>query len=273
MGWPVDHSRSPLLHGYWLDEMGLRGTYEKVAVAPADIDQFFSSLVASDYVGGNVTVPHKETAYHLVDERDAIAQALGAVNTLWIHEDKIYGSNTDGYGFTANLDEYAPQWRDGKTAIVLGAGGAARAVAHAIGEAEYENIYIINRTISKAEELADKFGKKYQGLGWSNAPGLLSSTDLLVNTTSLGMDDKTDFPIDLSNLNPKAIVTDIVYTPLETPLLKMAKGSGFTCVDGLGMLLHQAVPGFEKWFGERPEVTSALRSHVLASFTKDTGNK
>ena len=272
IGWPIKHSRSPLVHGYWLKYLKIQGTYEAVAVVPENIDIFIKLLPKSGFAGGNVTVPHKETVYRLIDHPDEIAQALGAVNTLWLENGEIHGTNTDGYGFCANLDDFAPKWREGKTATILGAGGASRAVIYALGKAGYTNIHIINRTISRAQAIADEFSPLLEtslsAHGWGEATALLADTDLLVNTTSIGMDEDIEFPLDLANLKPNAIVTDIVYAPLLTPLLKLAKRKNFKTVDGLGMLLHQAAPGFEKWFGTRPNITPALRQYILSDLNK-----
>ena len=272
IGWPIKHSRSPLVHGYWLKYLKIQGTYEAVAVVPENIDIFIKLLPKSGFAGGNVTVPHKETVYRLIDHPDEIAQALGAVNTLWLENGEIHGTNTDGYGFCANLDDFAPKWREGKTATILGAGGASRAVIYALGKAGYTNIHIINRTILRAQAIADEFSPLLEtslsAHGWEEATALLADTDLLVNTTSIGMDEDIEFPLDLANLRPNAIVTDIVYTPLLTPLLKLAKRKNFKTVDGLGMLLHQAAPGFEKWFGTRPNITPALRQYILSDLNK-----
>ncbi|MBL4598060.1 MAG: shikimate dehydrogenase [Rhizobiaceae bacterium] len=272
IGWPIKHSRSPLVHGYWLKYLKIQGTYEAVAVVPENIDIFIKLLPKSGFAGGNVTVPHKETVYRLIDHPDEIAQALGAVNTLWLENGEIHGTNTDGYGFCANLDDFAPKWREGKTATILGAGGASRAVIYALGKAGYTNIHIINRTILRAQAIADEFSPLLEtslsAHGWEEATALLADTDLLVNTTSIGMDEDIEFPLDLANLKPNAIVTDIVYTPLLTPLLKLAKRKNFKTVDGLGMLLHQAAPGFEKWFGTRPNITPALRQYILSDLNK-----
>jgi shikimate dehydrogenase len=277
IGWPVEHSRSPLLHGYWLKYLKIPGTYEAVEIAPEKIGTFIKLLPKSGFAGGNVTVPHKESVFQLVDYADDIANVLGAVNTLWLDDGKIHGTNTDGYGFCANLDDFAPKWREGKTAVVLGAGGASRAIIYALGKIGYSKIHIINRTLSRAETIVDEFSPKLKSellpQSWGDAPNLLGKADLLINTTSIGMDDSDGFPLDLSNLKRRAIVTDIVYSPLLTPLLTAAKSKGNTTVDGLGMLLHQAAPGFEKWFGARPNITPALRDYILSDLTKKVPHK
>ena len=262
-GHPIAHSRSPLIHGYWLKGLGIGGSYERLDIAPSEIRAFISSLPNSGFAGGNVTIPHKEAAFETVDHLDAEAEAVGAVNTLWIEGGKVFGGNTDAIGFAANLDQFAPSWRGRDTAVVLGAGGAARAVVHAVLGAGYRRVEIVNRTPARAEELADLFGSRVGAHG-AAADRLLSSADLLVNTTSLGMDGDKSLPADVERLPDHALVTDIVYVPLHTPLLKAAAARGLATVDGLGMLLHQAAPGFERWFGTRPTVTEELRRLVIA---------
>lgn len=276
-GWPIKHSRSPLLHGYWLKYLKIPGTYEAVAIAPEKIDTFIKLLPKSGFAGGNITVPHKEAVFRLVDHRDEIANVLGAVNTLWLEDEKIHGTNTDGYGFCANLDDFAPKWRQGETVVILGAGGASRAVIYALGKAGYSKIHIVNRTLARAEAIVEEFSRHLEAdllpHGWEDALDLLGNADLLVNTTSIGMGDNSEFPLDLSSLKQGAIVTDIVYTPLLTPFLKSAKSKNYKTVDGLGMLLHQAAPGFEKWFGTRPNITPALRQYILTDLTKKAPHK
>ena len=277
IGWPIEHSRSPLLHGYWLKYLKIPGSYEAVAIAPEKIETFIKLLPKSGFAGGNVTVPHKETVFRLVDHKDEIAEVLGAVNTLWLEDGEVHGTNTDGYGFCANLDNFAPEWRQGKTVIVLGAGGASRAIIYALGKAGYSKIHIVNRTLARAEAIVEEFSPHLDSdlvpHSWEDAVNLLADADLLVNTTSIGMGDDNEFPLDLSNLKEQAIVTDIVYTPLLTPLLRAAKSKGYKTVDGLGMLLHQAAPGFEKWFGTRPIITPALREYILSDLTKKAPHK
>lgn len=269
VGWPIAQSRSPLIHGHWLATHGLAGSYERVAVPPDAIESFLRSLSESNgsektWVGGNVTVPHKEIAYRIASERDAVAEATGAVNTLWIDGGKLHAANTDGPGFLANLDESAKGWdRNAGTAVVLGAGGAASAIGWGL-KARGFAVRLVNRTLSRAETLAARLGSGVTAHGWDEVPGLLADADLLVNTTSLGMSGKGDLVLDLAPLRDDALVTDIVYVPLETPLLAAAKARGLETVDGLGMLLHQAVPGFEHWFGVRPAVTPELRRLILA---------
>lgn len=264
IGWPIAQSRSPMIHGHWLATLGLEGSYEKIAVPPENVENFLRSLPTSGFVGGNVTVPHKEIAYRIASERDAVAEATGAVNTLWIDGGRICGANTDAPGFVANLDDRAPGWdaRPGD-AVVLGAGGAASAVAWGLKNRGFR-VHLVNRTLARAEALAARIGGDTTAHGWDEVPKLLVGARLLVNTTSLGMTGKDDMTIDLSPLPDGTLVTDIVYVPLVTPLLAAAQARGLPIVDGLGMLLHQAVPGFERWFGRRPTVTPELRRLVLA---------
>ena len=263
-GHPVAHSRSPLIHGHWLSTLGIAGSYERIDIDPADIRSFISNLRRSGYAGGNVTMPHKEAAFETVERRDAEAEAVGAVNTLWIEDGRVCGGNTDAIGFAANLDQFAASWRGRDTALVLGAGGAARAVVHAVLGAGFREVHVINRTVARAEELEDVFGGKVRAHGIEMLDVLLPRADLVVNTTSLGMDGDKSLPADVEKLPDRALVTDIVYVPLRTPLLEAAAARGLQTVDGLGMLLHQAVPGFERWFGRRPTGTEELRALVIA---------
>ena len=265
-GWPISHSKSPVLHGYWLEKYNIQGSYDAVGVQPEAFPDFLNQLPESRFVGGNITLPHKEVAYSSIANRDQAAEMIGAINTVWVEDGQLKGSNTDAYGFSANLDDFAGSWRDGKIATVIGAGGASRAIIFALIEAGYQQIRIANRTLSRAEGLMQHFGDKCSAHGWPEIEELCHDTDLLVNTSSVGMagDDTTSLP-NLDALPEKALVTDIVYTPLVTPILKRADDRGLKTVDGLGMLLHQAVPGFEKWFGVKPEVTPALREKILGA--------
>ncbi len=264
LGWPIAQSRSPLIHGFWLAEHGLAGSYERLAVPPEEIESFLRALPGGGWIGGNVTVPHKEVAYRIASERDPVAEATGAVNTLWIDGGKLCGANTDAPGFLANLDDRSEGWdaRPGD-AVVLGAGGAASAVAWGL-QARGFRVRLVNRTLARAEALAARLGGETRAHGWDDVSRLLADARLLVNTTSLGMTGKDDMTIDLAPLPGDALVTDIVYVPLDTPLLAAARARGLATVDGLGMLLHQAVPGFQRWFGVRPTVTPALRRLILA---------
>jgi shikimate dehydrogenase len=266
IGWPVEHSRSPVIHRYWLKEFGIEGDYVRQPVPPEEISAFLAGFAGSGYVGGNVTVPHKEAAFAAVADMDDAARAIGAVNTIWLEDDRLLGANTDGVGFLANLDQCAPGWeRDRGVATVLGAGGAARAIIWALKARGFDRIRIVNRTLARAEALAQEFGKAIVPVAWPELPTALRDATLLVNTTSLGMAGKESAEIDLASLKDDALVTDIVYVPLETPLLAAAHARGLRTIDGLGMLLHQAVPGFERWFGRRPSVTPALRELVIAT--------
>jgi shikimate dehydrogenase len=263
-GYPVTHSRSPLIHNYWLRSYAIAGSYQRCEVKPENFGEFIESLRGNGYIGGNVTVPHKEAACALLHRKDESVEMIGAANTLWLEEGQLCGSNTDGYGFAANLDERAPGWADGKTATVLGAGGAARAVVYALQQRGYRDIRIVNRTVKRAQELCDHFGGGTKARSWDALPELLMDSKLLVNTTSLGMNGEQSYCVDLDGLPSDAVVTDIVYVPLRTPLLEAAAARGLRTVDGLGMLLHQAVPGFERWFGRRPEVTKELHDIIIA---------
>ncbi|MCL7998578.1 shikimate dehydrogenase [Brucella sp. 21LCYQ03] len=270
-GFPIKHSRSPLIHGFWLKDHGIEGSYEAIEVAPENFVEFAASLQENRFAGGNVTIPHKEVAFAAVESRDAAAVAIGAVNTLWLENGKLCGGNTDAYGFAANLDALAPRWDDADTALVLGAGGAGRAIVHALQTRGFSRIAIVNRTLIRAQELASHFGAGVSAHGWDAAQGLVKDAGLIVNTTSLGMSghgEVEEFPLDLSAAQKSAVATDIVYIPLKTPFLASAEAAGLKTVDGLGMLLHQAVPGFERWFGKRPEVTDALREHILDDMKK-----
>jgi shikimate dehydrogenase len=267
IGWPVEHSRSPVIHRYWLKQYKIDGAYEKEGVRPEDLAQFLGSLKDRGYAGANVTLPHKEAALRLAAIADEAARAIGAANTLWLDEAfRLNASNTDAYGFITNLDAGAPLWNDGrKPVMVLGAGGAARAIVHGLVAEGTTRVVLANRTRDRAEALAGAFGPAVTVVDWTKRGRALSDCGLLVNTTSLGMTGKEPLEIDITLLPPEAVVADIVYSPLETPLLAAARARGNRTVDGLGMLLHQAVPGFERWFRLRPEVTPKLRAHVAAS--------
>lgn len=269
-GWPVKHSRSPLIHGYWLKQFEIAGTYRPEAVNEADFPAFIQSLKdgSSGFRGGNVTIPHKEIAFKLADRPDDLSREIGASNTLWMEDGLLHATNTDSYGFTANLDDRHPGWDKSDSAVVLGAGGASRAVIQAIRDRGVGEIHVVNRTVSRAEELADRFGPKVHAHPVEALDEVMSGAGLFVNTTSLGMDGSDAPKIDFSPLASGAVVTDIVYVPLKTSLLAQAEAQGFPIVDGLGMLLHQAVPGFEKWFGRRPVVDKTLRDLVIADMER-----
>jgi shikimate dehydrogenase len=264
IGHPIAHSRSPKIHRHWLQAYGIAGSYEAIDVAPGDLATFIANLNAHGFRGGNVTIPHKEAVFALVPRRNEAAEEIGAVNTLWLENDALWGGNTDAHGFAANLDEYAPGWENIGPAVVLGAGGAARAVVHALRQRGIKDIRIVNRTLARAKELRDRFGAGISAHGLEASGELSKDAGLLINTTALGMHGNEGLPADPALLPDKAIVTDIVYVPLETPLLAAARGCGLKTIDGLGMLLHQAVPGFEHWFGKRPLVTPDLRAAIIA---------
>ena len=268
MGHPVAHSRSPMIHNYWCKQLGIAGVYELKDLTPEEFPGFARGLGTNGYVGGNVTVPHKEAAFRLANARDAAAEAVGAVNVLWSERGRLMGGNSDTHGFIANLDERAPGWKvPGCRAVVLGAGGAARSAVYMLKERGAE-VDIVNRTLPRAEELAKRFGARAHAMG--EAPRLLASADLLVNCTSLGMAGKEPLTIDLAPLKRGAVVYDVIYVPLETALLKAARARGHRAVDGLGMLLHQAGYGFRKWFGGEPRVTAELRAMLEADIVAKT---
>ncbi|HET7682005.1 MAG TPA: shikimate dehydrogenase [Xanthobacteraceae bacterium] len=264
IGWPAGHSRSPLIHNYWIKQHGLTAEYRREAVPPEKFAEFIASWGERGYVGANVTRPHKEAALEL-SQPDDRAQAVGAANTLWLEGGVLRSTNTDVEGFTENLDAAAPGWDAGlASAIVLGAGGAARAVVFALLARGAERVYVANRTFEKAEAFRARFGERVHPVRWGEVNGLLAGAQLLANATSLGMTGQPELDINVADLLPSAVVTDIVYVPLETPLLTEARKRGLRTADGLGMLLHQAVRGFSLWFGVRPEVTAELRALVEA---------
>jgi shikimate dehydrogenase len=266
IGSPVAHSKSPKLHQHWLETHGLQGHYIPMDVAHDDLAGVLEMLPRMGFVGVNVTVPHKELALSLADQISDRATLIGAANTLIFRPDgKIYADNTDGYGFIQNLMMGAPNWSaDAGTAMVLGAGGAARAVICALLDAGVKEVLLTNRTRARADRLRDEFGQRVRVIEWVQAGSHLDSVALLVNSTSLGMVGKEELKLPLDGLMSHTVVTDLVYAPLRTPLLDTAAERGCTTVDGLGMLLHQGVPGFERWFGVRPTVDLATRIAVLA---------
>ncbi len=269
-GFPIKHSRSPIIHGHWLKTLGIQGSYRAHEVAPENFPDFLQALKEgrSGFIGGNVTIPHKEIAFKLADKPDELSQELGASNTLWVEEGRLHATNTDGRGFTANLDERHPGWDKARSAVILGAGGASRAVIQAVRDRGFKEIHLVNRTVTRARELADRFGAVVQAHPMEALSEVMSGAGLFINTTSLGMDGEEAPRLDFSPLLSGAVVTDIVYVPLKTPFLVQAEAQGFPTVDGLGMLLHQAVPGFEKWFGQRPVVDETLRSLIIADMEK-----
>jgi len=265
IGSPIAHSRSPRLHQYWLRKYALRGEYIPMNVASDDLEQCLQFLPKLGFVGLNVTIPHKEHVMSLVDLVSDRAALIGSVNTIIFRPDgKVHGDNTDGYGFLQNLRDGASDWKpQAGPAAIIGAGGAARAVISSLLEAGVTEIRLTNRTRNRADALQREFGQKVQVFDWLQAGNMLDGALTLVNASSLGMVGKPEMRIPLDGLNKNAVVTDLVYTPLETPLLAHARSIGCRTVDGLGMLLHQAVPGFERWFGYRPEIDEGLREAIL----------
>jgi len=262
-GWPVDHSRSPTIHRYWLREFGLAGSYERFAVQPAEFREFAARIGRNGLVGANITAPYKETAYLLCDRRTPVADALGAVNTFWREDGRLWGDNTDVAGFLANMDESAPGWAErAKLAVVIGAGGAARAIVYALISRRFERIVVVNRTQARAEALAAQFGSSTKAATWAALPAELAEADVLANATTLGMVGQPPLAVELDALPDRASVADVVYVPLRTPLVEAARARGLRAVEGLGMLLHQAAPAFTRWFGRQPVVTPALRALV-----------
>ena len=267
IGHPIAHSRSPLIHGHWLKRYGIDGSYVRVDVAPDALPGFFANLRDGAFVGGNITIPHKQAAFDLCDAIDPVARTIGAVNTVFFDGDALRGTNTDWYGFLANLDAERSGWDETPgPAVILGAGGAARGIALGLVRRGFSPIHILNRTPATAVRLAAELGPaldtKMTGAGLDSFAILSEIACLVVNTSSVGMHGTAFDNLPLDRLPKQALVADIVYTPLETPLLASARALGLETVDGLGMLLHQAVPGFEAWFGVRPEVTPALRALV-----------
>lgn len=268
IGHPVKHSRSPLIHGYWLRQLGIDGAYERADVAPRELADFLRALPERGYAGANVTVPHKERAFALADELTERARAIGSVNTVWFEDGKLCADSTDGAGFLAHLDESAPGWADGKGhAVLLGAGGGARGVAHALASRGVGRIVIVNRDLDRAERLAAEMSGA-TALSWRDLPIALAGASLLINATARGMNGQEPLDIPLAGLSDDAVVDDIVYVPLETTLLSAARARGLRAVDGLGMLLHQAAPGFARWFGQTPAVTQELRALIVADIEK-----
>jgi shikimate dehydrogenase len=264
IGWPVSHSRSPLIHGYWLKQHGIEGSYQRQPVKPADVASFLGTMHQQGFAGCNVTLPHKEAAFAVVDEARPAARAAAAANTLWYEGGRLVGDNSDSVGFMNNLRASAPRLRlEGTTASLLGAGGAARGIVFALLEAGVGEVRLFNRTRARTEAVAGYFGQKVKAFDWQESAGRSRDVALFVNTTSLGMKGGEPLDMDVSVLAPTCVVADIVYVPLVTPLLAAAQARGLATVDGLGMLLHQAVLGFEKWFGVRPQVTEELRALLV----------
>lgn len=271
IGWPVEHSRSPLIHNYWIKKYNLNAEYRREAVPPEKFAEFVTHLADHGYVGANVTIPNKEAARAL-SRADDRADKVGAANTLWLDGGTLRSTNTDVEGFINNLDASAPGWNRGlETVVVLGAGGTARAVVYGLSERGATRIHVVNRSLDRAIALREEFGKRINPVRWEELGGLLSGASLLVNTTSLGMTGKPPLKVNLARLSASAVIADVVYAPLETALLASARERGLRTVDGLGMLLHQAVRGFELWFGVRPEVTPELRALVEADLRREQG--
>ncbi len=263
IGHPIEHSLSPLIHNFWIGQHGLDAVYEAIKVTPANLPQFVARLKRGEFVGGNVTLPHKQSIMKYCSATSSSAQSIGAVNTLGCAQGKISGSNSDHFGFADNLDRQAPGWAHSlKKAIVLGAGGAARAVVFALLGRGVSQIVVLNRTAVKAQNLAASFGERVRAGALDEFSAHATKAGLLVNTSSVGLNGTRFEGLELDALPNSALVNDIVYTPLHTPLLKQAVERGLPTVDGLGMLLHQAIPGFEMWFGVRPEVTLELRQSI-----------
>lgn len=262
IGHPIAHSRSPLIHRFWLQQMGITGAYEKLDVAPEELPTFIDDVRAGKWVGGNITIPHKTALMKLVDNVSDEAARIGAANTLWAEDGKLHVTNTDAYGFAANMADYAPQWASASSSLIIGAGGASRAVIDACKNAGHQAVTVVNRTAQKAKELAEEFGAESMPL--QTALDDLRPFDVVINTSAAGMGNSPPLPVQFDTARAEAIIADIVYAPLETPFLRAAKEKGLQTVDGLGMLLHQAAPGFHTWFGQMPIVDQALRQHILA---------
>jgi shikimate dehydrogenase len=265
IGWPIEQSRSPLIHGHWLKTYHIAGRYDRVAVPVGEAGAFVRSLEARGLEGCNVTAPHKHAVFEAADWRDPSAEAVGAANTVWRDGAKVCVANTDTYGFMTHLGQSAPGW-DKKDApiAVLGAGGAARAIVYGFLAAGAGGVRVINRTADRAEVLARHFGPRVEAYAWTDVAAAIHDASVVVNTTTLGMVGSGSLDLDLATLSSDTVAADIVYVPLETPFLARARARGLRTVDGLGMLLHQAVPGFERWFGVRPEVTETLRAILVA---------
>jgi shikimate dehydrogenase len=265
IGWPIEHSRSPAIHSYWLNRYGIDGSYTKEAVPPGKLEGFLRLLATNGYRGCNVTIPHKEEALHIADEADATARSIGAANTLWLEDGRLYATNTDAYGYMTYLAARAPGWQKRDVHVsILGAGGAARAIVYGFLESGVGEIRVMNRTRDRAEALARDFGPRVKIVDWNERSVASRDAAVLVNSTSVGLKGEGTLDIDFTGFHPDCVVSDIVYVPLETALIREARRHGLKTVDGLGMLLHQAVPGFEKWFGVRPEVTDELYKSIAS---------
>ena len=270
-GFPIKQSKSPLIHSYWLEQLGLNGTYKAVELEEDGFAAFLASIKSGelDLEGGNVTMPFKEQAFKLVDRLDDIAKKIGAVNTIYKKDGHLWGSNTDGYGFSANLDDFSSDWKpksgQNKRAVLLGAGGASRAILYALADLGFKEVLLFNRTFERAKGLELELGGPIQACYMADIDKGLQNADLFVNTSSLGMHGSDVPDLEFKKMAKGALVTDIVYSPLKTKFLQNAEHKGIKIADGFGMLLHQAVPGFEHWFGQRPEVTVKLRQQILSA--------
>lgn len=265
VGWPIKHSRSPLIHNFWLRRHGIAGRYDKLAIEPERFPSFARNLSKWGLRGCNVTIPHKQTAFALADVRMPEAEAVGAANTLWLRDGRLHATNTDTYGFMTHLQKTSPSWHSRSGPVtVIGAGGATRAIVFGLITAGVDRIHIVNRTRATAEALARDFGTAIRVFDWSDRHSAVLGASCLINTSSLGMSGYPPLDLEIAGLAKDATVADVVYLPLETPLLAAARRHGFVAVDGLGMLLHQAAPAFQAWFGIRPEVTGELRALVVA---------
>jgi shikimate dehydrogenase len=268
IGWPVEHSRSPLIHDYWIRQFGLQAAYRREAVPPGRFADFIAHLADHGYVGANVTVPHKQAALEL-SKPDALAAAVGAANTLWLNDGVLRSTNTDVEGFVASLDAAVPDWATAaKSAVVLGAGGAARAIVFGLIERGVRPVHVVNRSLERATALRERFGDRVVPSRWDRRNDVLAGAGLVVNTTTLGMAGQPPLKIDLAPLAATAVVADVVYAPLVTPLLAAAGARGLRTVDGLGMLLQQAAGAFARFFGRRPQVTEGLRTLVEADLMR-----
>jgi shikimate dehydrogenase len=270
IGWPIAHSRSPLIHGFWLKRYKIEGTYERIAIPPDRLHEFLINLHTNGFVGCNVTIPHKENALTAINHLDDSVKSIGALNTVYMKDGQTYATSTDGDGFLQNLIAHHPDFStENKRVVILGAGGSAKAIVERLLRANVENITIINRTIARAQELKDAFGSKLHVRSIDESDQAMKTCDLLINTTSQGMNGQDPLNIDLSNLPHHAIVADIVYVPLKTAFINSAEARGLRIVPGLGMLLYQAVRGFELWFGIKPEVTSELYALIARDIDPD----
>ena len=268
MGWPVAHSRSPVIHNHWIAQYGLRGAYVLLPVQPENFEHAIRGLPALGFAGCNVTIPHKVNALKMMDHVDSVAQAMGAINTIVVQPDgALHGYNNDGYGYIQSLRDAQPDWHgDAGPVLVLGAGGAARAIVLSLLNEGAPEVRLVNRTRGKAQALADEFGSRVKVFDWAERNDAMAGVALLVNTTNQGMHGQPDLEVRLDALPAQALVSDAIYIPLETAFLKAARERGHTTVNGLGMLLNQARPAFNAWFGVMPEITPALHQAIAATF-------